>query len=153
MKKFALVVAVVAVAVAAIWMFTNKSTVAEEKVTVKEVQKSPDETVKTTMTTTTKPGEVKAKEKTEYMPGVSTNKGYLKECVATFERVDEKNMHAYFIKDKKMYRLKFPENMKENVLKYKKGDKVHIWSTYPLDAKELAKYSDENKLQRCESAK
>lgn len=127
MKKIVWGLLAVGVAVAAIVVFSNRGTVAEEKVIIKEKAQVEGGTVK--QKTTITPGEVE--KKTEFEPGIDTKKGYLKEDVVTIHEVDEQNMYVTVVKEDQTYRAKFRKDAKENLLKHK-GKKAKIWSTYPL---------------------
>jgi len=151
MKKLMWVVIAILVSAVIITIYTNKTTTAGEKTTIREIEKSPGETVTTKTTIDEKtPGSVKVQETTKFAPGADKGKAYLKECEVKFHKFDDDGMHVYVTKDEQLYRMKYRTDAKENMLKAKKGDTLRIWSTYPLDAKEFAQY---NQIERCELKK
>jgi len=130
MKKIVWLVVVLGVAIAAVVYFTDIGTVAQEKVTIKETEKTDGETIKTKTTVTSD----QVEKKTEFTPGLEMKKGYLKEDSVTIKEIDENNMYVTVVKENIVYRRKFRKDAKENLLKHR-GKEVKIWSTYPLEEK------------------
>ncbi len=126
MKKLLLAVLVVAVVTTFALAAMAKKQEVKEKVTTK----------------TTATGDVQIHDVTKF------KHGDLWKDDVKFHKWDANGNYMYVINDNKTYRVKYKKTAKSPGLVLKKGQPIHITSTYPLAAPELQNYIVVSKIEQ-----